>query len=164
MSCIVLSLEMIAVLALVLAYVMTTQSRALDLRDDMVEDVAKALENPDLSTEGRKAVLSLFHASLKPGAVPRYAVRLAWYRLRDRLDDLDHGLADGDYAILSKLIRRHVLRINLVAGPHWYVLLAIVVTIWAGFAAITGYAFRWTDTQRHRLEHAFINAFGDFAH
>lgn len=164
MNCITLSLALIAGLGVLLTYVSTTQSRALMLRDDMIDDVNAALQKPGISSEGRRAVLGLFHASILPGAVPRYVMRLIWYRLRNHLDDLDHGLTDADYSALSRLIRKHVLRINFVAGPHWYLLMAIVIAIIATAAAVAGHAFRWTDAQRQRLEHAFINVFADFAH
>lgn len=164
MNCITLSLALMAGLGLLLTYVSTTQSRALNLRDDMIDDVNAALLGTSLSGEGRRAVLGLFHASILPGAVPRYIMRLIWYRLRDHLDDLDHGLTDADYSALSRLIRKHVLRINFVAGPHWYLLMAMVIIMVATGAAVAGHAFRWTDAQRQRLEHAFINVFADFAH
>ena len=164
MNCIIISLGFATVLGLLLGYSGLTQSRALALRDDMVDDMSQALSRSSLSAEGRRAALSLFNASLKPGAVPRFILKMLWYRWRDRLDDLDHGLADKDYPVLSKLIRRHVLPINFAAGPHWYLLLAVGVALAAFVAAVTGYAFRWTDAQKARLEHALINAFADVAH
>jgi len=165
MSDIAIAFLIIAILGLLLEYRSVTQSRAAAMRDDMVDEMAAALQNPRLSARGRKAALGIFHASLKPGAIPRYVARMMWCRWRNRPDDPKHDdLSDADYGILSRLIRHHMLRINFVAGPHWYVLMALLIVSAAAVAAIAGHAFRWTAAQRTHIEHALIDTFVGHAH
>lgn len=164
MNCLLLSLALAVGLGLLLSYSALNQRRAVNMREEMVDAINEALSRNALSEEGKRAAFGLFNASLRSGAVPRFILKMLWYRWHDRMDDLDRGITDKDYPILSKLIRKHVLPINFAAGPHWYLLLGTGLLLAAFFASVTGFAFRWTDAQRARIEHYVVGAFSSLAH
>lgn len=164
MNIILLAISTTALLGLLLNYKLATAEIALEFREEMTDSVVSALHDPQMSPDGAKAALALFHLSVYPSLVPRFickALTGSWRQSRES----DLSLPEHDYSVLSSLIRQHVLKINFAAAPHWYIAAAILLLMASFFGLTVMKLFRWLGLSwRGRIEQRLVNDFLKMAH
>lgn len=106
-------------------YKVATLQLALAAREAMVDEVRAIMTDPNASDELKYQALAAFHAALVPNILVRSA--LPWRRRAPREEDQFCLPAKKELARLDRLVREHFLRVNMLAGLHWYALLFVAL-------------------------------------
>ncbi len=115
------------ILAAWVFYKIVTMRLALNARNAMVPIVHDILEDEKLPHQIKLFALGAFHLSVAPWLLPTlFACNFLYKKEIDAMDTK----AFSDHAQLTdKLIREHLLKINVLVAPHWYALLFLCVML-----------------------------------
>ena len=106
-----------------------TMEKALERREKMVKVVNSIVNNHEFSTEFKQMAVVMFHMSLSRNLLPKAFLASVFLRGRDKSKtrEIMHSLTKSERKEYYDLIRKHAAHVNMLAAPHWYILLFVVL-------------------------------------
>ena len=137
-----LALLLLIVSFVYLRYKDSTLEYSLKRRDKMILKVGEIIENPDYSNELKAISLGVFHVSVYRNFLPAIVWHLIVVTIKyktlgfifndDKREDIAviSKLSKTERKIYVELIGKHLIPINVINAPHWYILFGFIFLLY----------------------------------